>query len=375
MTVMLLNAKIILALTIAGQLGVHGLAQNLFQDTAECEEEGLPHMENNNKKISTLGLYKEIIDLKEIVQKQGTVMQTMQEMIFRLEETTKEQAKKLGEKDQILNHYIQKQTAADIFIKELTSEISGMNWNVKLMEMEIMDLKEIARNKDMETEAVKDELLGQKKIVEKPEGFMSKKNDKSLRHKAMENQTTGNNGVAQKEYERNSSAVLQSDVSPQSFENIQTKENPIEKSILTPRAIITGGVGFSTYLSKSIQHMGNGHTIKLDQVLLNDGNGYNAFTGIFTVPRSGVYLLTFTINVYNKDFKTEVRLVKNNLNIIDAVAWPTGQGHDTMGGNSALIRLTQGEAVWLENYHQVDSEIISNTGYRYTAFSGVLLYS
>ena len=33
----------------------------------------------------------------------------------------------------------------------------------------------------------------------------------------------------------------------------------------------------------------------MNQVILNDGNGYNAHTGVFTVPRNGVYMLTFSI--------------------------------------------------------------------------------
>ena len=60
---------------------------------------------------------------------------------------------------------------------------------------------------------------------------------------------------------------------------------------------------------------------------------------------------------------------------MDAIAIATGQDHDAMGGNTAIIRLSQGEAVWLETYGFTGSEAHSNNGIRFTMFSGVLLYS
>ena len=66
---MVLNVKVILAITIAGQLTVHGLAPKLFKDTTEYKKEGLLDTENDKEKISTLGLYKEIIGLRETAQK------------------------------------------------------------------------------------------------------------------------------------------------------------------------------------------------------------------------------------------------------------------------------------------------------------------
>ena len=144
------------------------------------------------------------------------------------------------------------------------------------------------------------------------------------------------------------------------------------------RALPTGSrkgkVAFSAYLSHDIYNMGKGHTIKCDKILLNDGNSYSPFTGVFTAPISGVYLLTFNFDVWNKYTETFVKLVKNNNNIVDAIAFPSAIGHDVMGGNTALIHLNKGEAVWLETYGTNISEVNSRDTYRYTTFSGVLLY-
>ena len=145
------------------------------------------------------------------------------------------------------------------------------------------------------------------------------------------------------------------------------------KGLLAKRDIVAEGVAFSAYLDHTIKHIGPGHTIKCNQVLLNDGNHYNYFTGILTVPQTGVYLLTFSFGVQNTNHWTEVRLVVNNREIVDAVGQVLGTFQRSSSANTAMIRLNQGESVWLESIAN-DSEVVSTQGYRWTTFSGVLLY-
>ena len=138
---------------------------------------------------------------------------------------------------------------------------------------------------------------------------------------------------------------------------------------------ISSGIAFSSYLSRWIINLGIGHTIKCDQVLLNDGNAYSPFSGTFTAPKPGVYLLTFSINAYTKDDKTPVKLVSNNRNIVDAIAWVADSDHHVMGGNTAIVRLNSAEQVWLEIYSTAGVRLYSKPDYRWLTFSGVLLYS
>ena len=60
-------------------------------------------------------------------------------------------------------------------------------------------------------------------------------------------------------------------------------------------------VAFSSYLTQYLKNLSIGHVIKFDQILLNDGNGYNKYTGVFTVPTSGVYLLTYSTENNSKN--------------------------------------------------------------------------
>ena len=67
------------------------------------------------------------------------------------------------------------------------------------------------------------------------------------------------------------------------------------------RTVSTGHIAFSSYLGNSVFNVMTGDIVKCDQILLNDGQTYNSHNGIFTVPKAGVYLLTFTISTNELD--------------------------------------------------------------------------
>ena len=137
------------------------------------------------------------------------------------------------------------------------------------------------------------------------------------------------------------------------------------------RATVQGEISFSAYLSHTIDHMAPGHVIKCDTVIMNDGNSYNQHTGVFTVPITGVYLMTFTID---SSTAAHVQLVVDGSNISDVktnTSWHSGS-FQVMGSNTVIIRLTQGQSVWMQAYSV--SNVISDEAYRLTTLSGVLLY-
>ena len=54
-------------------------------------------------------------------------------------------------------------------------------------------------------------------------------------------------------------------------------------------------VAFSAYLDHTLRNMGNDQIIVFNQIILNEGGGYDQETGVFTCPKSGLYLITFFI--------------------------------------------------------------------------------
>ena len=137
-------------------------------------------------------------------------------------------------------------------------------------------------------------------------------------------------------------------------------------------------IAFSAYLDHNLNHLTSGFLIKCNQALLNVGNAYNTITGIFTVPKTGVYLLTFTISSNNRhgmfETKTYIKLVSNGRNIIDGVSNLSAETSDQMGGNTAIVQLGAGESVWLEVFGGTNGHLQSDGYYRYVSFSGVLLF-
>ena len=138
----------------------------------------------------------------------------------------------------------------------------------------------------------------------------------------------------------------------------------------------TSHIAFSTYLGHYILHAAPGHTIKCDQIFLNDGNVYNSHTGIFTARVTCVYLFTFSIAVYDHGRWVGVKFVVDNRNIVDAAVGADGtyDGHK-MVGNTAILQLNENESVWLELYASPGGELAGSSTSRVTTFSGVLLYA
>lgn len=130
-------------------------------------------------------------------------------------------------------------------------------------------------------------------------------------------------------------------------------------------------VAFTAYLSHRIDHMGVGHRIVYDEVITNEGAGYNVYTGIFTAPLTGLYLFTYSANSHY--VRSMLELVVDGHNVVDIIIDPVSN-RETMSSNTAIIRVTKGQSVGVQEYYISDGSIFSDNIGRYCTFSGVLLY-
>ena len=134
-------------------------------------------------------------------------------------------------------------------------------------------------------------------------------------------------------------------------------------------------VGFTAYLSHSVQHLGLNQSIVFDKALFNDGAAYNTYSGIFACPIGGVYLFFFEVG---SGFQQQIvaKLVVNGVNKVDAIGDAEyHQYHEAQGSNMAIVRLKQGDHVWVENYRWTDKAVEGDKTDRFTTFSGILLYT
>ena len=141
------------------------------------------------------------------------------------------------------------------------------------------------------------------------------------------------------------------------------------------RATASTSVAFSALLDHHIS-VGNGAIIKYNVVLTNEGNWYNNYTGMFTVPVTGVYLFTFTLNVDQKS--ALVRLMKDGQTLAAAVAESIDSDSSTRhesSSNTVIVHATTGQSVWVESFYYNSNNLWSGSSYPANTFSGFLLFS
>ena len=134
-------------------------------------------------------------------------------------------------------------------------------------------------------------------------------------------------------------------------------------------------IGFTAYVDHSVQHLGINQSIIFNQVLFNDGGAYNTGSGIFACPVNGVYLFFFEVGSGTQR-QIAAKLVVNGVNNVDAIADAEyHEYHEAQGSNMAILRLRQGDHVWVENYRWADQSVEGAKKKRFTTFSGILLYT
>lgn len=112
-----------------------------------------------------------------------------------------------------------------------------------------------------------------------------------------------------------------------------------------------------------------GGIIIFPHVISNVGGGYNASNGIFTAPRSGVYVFTFFLAI------SSGREIRGNLVVNGSPKVGTNlrrrTGITASVGNSAVIPLVQDDTVWVE--HTSSISLWTHPDAPVTTFSGFSL--
>jgi len=134
-------------------------------------------------------------------------------------------------------------------------------------------------------------------------------------------------------------------------------------------------VAFSVALNKSVHgHKQKQTAVVFDNILLNIGDCYDAFTGEFIAPRDGVYEFTFS-GSGTPDKRLSLQLMKNKYEV-QVLAYDGNQRkhHNTQKQN-ILLQLQPGDRVWLHVPRRKEYGLQGADGTSAAVFSGRLLHS
>ncbi|XP_062607182.1 cerebellin-2-like [Saccostrea cucullata] len=120
-------------------------------------------------------------------------------------------------------------------------------------------------------------------------------------------------------------------------------------------------VGFSALLSKDTT-LGVNQIVKYDNVITNQGNGYDKWTGIFTAPTAGLYVFSCTVMAYERA-SMHMGIVQDGrlISTIHSDISPWNQASETV-----VLVLKKGDKVWTRAHH------VGRIRENFNTFSGFL---
>ncbi|KAH3866799.1 heavy metal-binding protein HIP-like [Dreissena polymorpha] len=131
-------------------------------------------------------------------------------------------------------------------------------------------------------------------------------------------------------------------------------------------------VAFYAQLTQDPGPMGLHQTVVFDNVVTNIGNAYNKFSGMFTAPVSGTYVIFWS--TFNRDRTHFPSELVHNANVAGQ-AWSDAYDHNdgAMASNQAVLQMNAGDIAYIREGTFPQSAI--SHGNSMTSFSGLLLYS
>lgn len=128
-------------------------------------------------------------------------------------------------------------------------------------------------------------------------------------------------------------------------------------------------VAFYAYMSASEPNPSLHHALIFDEVKTNVGGGYNQFSGMFTAPSPGLYVITWTI--YTGDHGQTAFFIYVNHNVFGATFGETDNNQNDFDSDSGsmVVNLNAHDNVYIRTSRACSTYVISDSSRR-TTFAG-----
>lgn len=132
--------------------------------------------------------------------------------------------------------------------------------------------------------------------------------------------------------------------------------------------LVDSTVAFSAGLTNT-QHINDKETVLYDKVFVNEQNGYDATTGTFNAPVTGVYIFHFHAYNTNKDSVMWLELHHNDQATISL----SGYNSHTVGSNTVMLKLRKNDRVAVKSHEQQSFSLFGLPDQVYSTFTGYLV--
>ncbi|KAK3105173.1 hypothetical protein FSP39_018898, partial [Pinctada imbricata] len=127
-------------------------------------------------------------------------------------------------------------------------------------------------------------------------------------------------------------------------------------------------IAFYAYMTKNFQSKGPSTTLIFDKTHTNVYNSYNNKTGVYTVPKSGIYVFNWMIREYKSQHSVE--LVRNS-EVLGATFKRAEEFDDDVVSGTVVSEVREGDSVFLRTHPQEGSkQIIHNNLHGRSSYSG-----
>jgi hypothetical protein len=109
-----------------------------------------------------------------------------------------------------------------------------------------------------------------------------------------------------------------------------------------------------------------------ETVIVNEGEHYDPYDGVFVAPQKGVYLFSWTVFGSGASYIVTELVVEQN--IISSTGEQNGAGGHPSGSMTALCKMEKGDHAWIRTTGLSSSNVLySNDNYPQSAYLGLLI--